>query len=213
MKAKAITEGRRDIILYLVKRNDKWASPGKVFKSADARLGYGGTLKALKEMSEDGIIEKFDLAEGDEKPAYKFRCRQDLSGFKKLTKVVIDSHDEAFFLKYTSFPYFDKWCNQLIDDLVDKSPEIDFVWVEKLQETVQVSRSLSSLLLEFHTNFFGLTPYEKIEEHFREDYPEIKDTSLLKIVVGCVLQDYILGSEETKRRIENICSSELTLTP
>ena len=121
MKAKAIlTEGRRDIISYLEKRNDKWASPVKVFKEAKTGLGYGGTLKALKELYEEGFIDCFDLNEGEEKPRYKFRCRQDLSGFKNLTNAVIDTGDVAFFIKYTSTPYFDKWCDLLMDDVVEE---------------------------------------------------------------------------------------------
>ena len=201
MKTKAIlTEGRREIILYLEKRNDKWASSVKVYKEAKRRLGYGGTLKALKEMYEEGFIEHFDFYEGEEKPRFIYRCRQDLSGFKKLTKAVIDSGDVTFFLKYVSFPYFKKWCNPLIDEF--RPPQ----FAEMLQDTIQFSPSaVRLLLLPEVKDILQASHYHDIEKHFSEKYPEIKDDDFLKIIIGCVIQDYLTGSEEIKKKIKNNC--------
>ena len=129
MKAKAtLTEGRKDIILFLVEEKDEWTNPSRIVKKGQPKtmgsdgelkdMGYHGVLKALKEMGEKGIIELKDISRELGKPIYHVRCLQDLIGFKNLTNAVIDTGDVAFFIKYTSSLYFDKWCSPLIDDVM-----------------------------------------------------------------------------------------------
>lgn len=139
------------------------------------------------------------------------KWKPNLNALEEMVKERLHSNDNY---QLTNIKSVKNLISSRINELRDFDPDFDpeLVWV--LQEAAQVSPMVARLLLEGELNTDHLKEtYEKIEIHFREEYLGIGDNVLLKIIVACILQDYLTGSEETKQRIKNNCELELTCSP
>jgi Fe2+ or Zn2+ uptake regulation protein len=109
-----LTKGRKNIILYLAREN-KYKKPSNITKDAKpAGMGYGGVLKALKDMKELGIIELKNLGT-DKKPMFKSRLPKDFAVFKQIFSSLSLNSTDIF--TFTDSNY----AREIIKDYVFKS--------------------------------------------------------------------------------------------